>query len=339
MEASTPVSVDLTAVEPVLDVCDLTVDLHSDGATSAVVDRLNFSLSAGQTLGVVGESGCGKSMLALSIMGLLPQPPAKIRDGQILLRGSDLLVRSEGEMQAIRGSRIAMIFQEPMTSLNPVYTVGYQIIEALLAHKRLTQAEARAKAIELLKRVGIPNAERRIDEFPHRLSGGMRQRVMIAMALACDPEILIADEPTTALDVTIQAQILDLMRNLKREMGAALLLISHDLGVIAEMADEVIVMYAGRIVEQASVHSLFASPRHPYTQGLLASIPKLDGFQDKLEAISGTVPAPFDRPMGCAFHPRCPHADDMCREKKPELERHADDHAVACWHAKRIKSS
>jgi peptide/nickel transport system ATP-binding protein len=322
-----------------LDVRGLTVELQSQGLSSVVVDRVDLALRKGQTVGVVGESGCGKSMLALAIMGLLPRPPASIREGQVLLEGGDLLTRSEAEMQQVRGSRIAMIFQEPMTSLNPVYTVGDQIIEALLAHRKLTSAAARARAIELLNRVGIQNAERRVDDYPHRLSGGMRQRVMIAMAMACDPEVLIADEPTTALDVTIQAQILDLMRDLKSEMGAGLLLISHDLGVIAEMADDVVVMYAGRIVEQAPVRSLFASPSHPYTQGLLASIPRLDQVQDKLDPISGSVPAPFDRPAGCAFHPRCPYADDACRAEAPSLRVIAERHAAACWHAERIKSS
>jgi oligopeptide/dipeptide ABC transporter ATP-binding protein len=272
-------------------------------------------------------------------MGLLPQPPASVREGQVLLDGGDLLMRSEAEMQLVRGSRIGMIFQEPMTSLNPVYTIGDQIIESLLAHRKLTRTVARAKAIELLNRVGIQNADRRVDDYPHRMSGGMRQRVMIAMAMACDPEVLIADEPTTALDVTIQAQILDLMRNLKSEMGAGLLLISHDLGVIAEMADDVIVMYAGRIVEQAPVRSLFASPSHPYTQGLLSSIPRLDQVQEKLDAISGSVPAPFDRPAGCSFHPRCRYADDVCRAETPSLRLIVDRHATACWHAERIRSS
>ncbi|RST85720.1 ABC transporter ATP-binding protein [Aquibium carbonis] len=317
---------------PVLDVRDFSVDLTAGKTISPIVDKVSFEVHEGRTLGIVGESGCGKSMLSLGIMKLVPSPPARIAGGQVLLDGTDLVPYSNGQMQEIRGNRISMIFQEPMTSLNPVYTVGYQIIEALRAHSSMTSAQARSRAIDLLRQVGISNPEKRVDEYPHRLSGGMRQRIVIAIALACNPRVLIADEPTTALDVTIQAQILDLMRSLKSESGTAIILISHDLGVIAEMADDVVVMYAGRIIEQAPVHSLFAAPSHPYTQGLLASIPTVDGDQERLQPIPGTVPPPHDRPDGCAFNPRCRFSDAKCRTERPPLEEKISGHKVACWH-------
>ncbi|MBP0439961.1 ABC transporter ATP-binding protein [Tianweitania sediminis] len=317
---------------PVLDIRDFSVELRSGKTISPIVDKVNFEVHEGRTLGIVGESGCGKSMLSLGIMKLVPSPPACIAGGKVLLDGTDLVPCSEREMQEVRGNRISMIFQEPMTSLNPVYTVGFQIIEALRAHSSLTSAQARSRAIDLLREVGISNPEKRVEEYPHRLSGGMRQRVMIAIALACNPRVLIADEPTTALDVTIQAQILDLMRSLKSDSGTAIILISHDLGVIAEMADDVVVMYAGRIIEQAPVHSLFAAPSHPYTQGLLGSMPTVDGDQERLQPIPGTVPPPHDRPHGCAFHPRCKLSDETCRTQRPPLEEKISGHKVACWH-------
>ena len=306
-----------------------------DGVTRAV-DGVSFDVFPGETLGIVGESGCGKSVTSLSIMGLVPNPPGRIAGGRILFEGEDLLTRSPAELREIRGNRIAMIFQEPMTSLNPVYTVGDQIAEGLIRHRGVSRAAARERTIDLLRRVRIPSAERRVDDYPHQMSGGMRQRVMIAMALACEPRLLIADEPTTALDVTIQAQILELMKTLRDETGTAILLITHDLGVIAELADDVAVMYAGRIVEQAPVRELFADPQHPYTLGLLGSLPRLDAVQDRLTAITGSVPDPRHMPVGCRFSPRCPLADARCRAEQPPLASvhgAAPVHQVACWKA------
>jgi peptide/nickel transport system ATP-binding protein/oligopeptide transport system ATP-binding protein len=271
----------------------------------AAVDGVSLSVAKGATLGIVGESGCGKSMLSLSVMRLVPQP-GRTAAGRVMFDGRDLLGLSAGEMRAVRGRRIAMIFQEPMTSLNPVFTVGDQITEAMRAHDRSASSAAlKARAIESLGRVRIPAPERRFDEYPHQMSGGMRQRVMIAMALACEPDLLIADEPTTALDVTVQAQILDLLRDLQQQTGMAIILITHDLGVVAEMADEVAVMYAGRVVERTSGTAIFDDPQHPYTLGLLGSIPKLEETHERLLAIEGAVPAPFALPSGCRFHPRC----------------------------------
>jgi peptide/nickel transport system ATP-binding protein/oligopeptide transport system ATP-binding protein len=281
----------------------------------------------------VGESGCGKSILSLSIMRLVP-PPGRIAAGRINFDGRDLASLSPAEMRDIRGNRIAMIFQEPMTSLNPVFTVGDQIMEAMRAHDRAaSNAALRARAIDALTRVRIPAPERRFDEYPHQMSGGMRQRVMIAMALACKPDLLIADEPTTALDVTVQAQILDLLRELQQETGMAIILITHDLGIVAEMADEVAVMYAGRVVERAPGASIFDDPQHPYTLGLLGSIPKIDETRDRLLAIEGTVPPPFALPEGCRFHPRCVFADAACAMTDPPLRNVNDLHRVACIHA------
>jgi oligopeptide/dipeptide ABC transporter ATP-binding protein len=268
---------------------------------------------------------------SLSIMGLVPRPPGEIVGGEILFEGRDLLKLSPKQMRQVRGNAIAMVFQEPMTSLNPVFTVGDQIVEAIVAHEAIGPAEARARAIEMLRRVRIPSPERRIDDYPHQMSGGMRQRVMIAMALACAPKLLIADEPTTALDVTIQAQILDLMRRLRDETGAAILLITHSLGVVAELADEVAVMYAGRVVERAPVATLFDDPQHPYTLGLLGSIPRMALEQERLTTIEGAVPNPSALPTGCRFHPRCPFADDHCRAEAPPLVALAPDHLAACW--------
>jgi peptide/nickel transport system ATP-binding protein len=290
-------------------------------------------VEAGRTLGIVGESGCGKSVSALSIMGLVPQPPGRIAGGEILFEGRDLLKCTPEELRELRGDRISMIFQEPMSSLNPAFTVGDQIAEVLLNHgKTHTKKMAKAHAIEMLRRVRIPEPERRFDDYPHRLSGGMRQRAMIAMALACEPKLLIADEPTTALDVTIQAQILDLMRTLREETGTAIILITHDLGVIAELADDVAVMYAGRIVEHASVERLFAEPQHPYTIGLLGSIPRLHLEQERLAAIQGQVPGQQSLIAGCRFGPRCPFALERCRAEDQELKQIQDSQA-ACWRA------
>jgi peptide/nickel transport system ATP-binding protein len=303
------------------------------GAEFAAVDDVSFSVESGRTLGIVGESGCGKSVTSLSIMGLLPKGQGRIAAGSIRFEGRDLATLTPAAMRALRGNRMAMIFQEPMTSLNPAFTIGDQLIEGIRCHRNISQAEARVHAIEMLRRVRIPSPERRIDEYPHKLSGGMRQRVMIAMALSCEPKLLIADEPTTALDVTIQAQVLDLMRTLRQEMGTAIILITHDLGVIAELADEVVVMYSGRIVERASVARLFAYPQHPYTIGLLGSIPKLHLVQDRLNAIEGQVPTPMSAVPGCRFAPRCPFAVDRCRQSAPPLMDLGHGHEAACWRA------
>ncbi len=316
-----------------LEVRDLRTSFATDHGEFRAVDGVSFSLAPGRTLGIVGESGCGKSVTSLSIMGLIPQPPGRIVGGEILFDGVDLLKLSPDEMRELRGNKLAMIFQEPMTSLNPVFTIGDQIVEGILRHRQVSRDEAKARAIDMLRRVRIPSPEARFDDYPHRLSGGMRQRAMIAMALACDPRLLIADEPTTALDVTIQAQILDLMRKLRDETGTAIILITHDLGVIAELAHDVAVMYAGRIVEQAPVEELFARPQHPYTVGLLGSIPKLHQEQDRLAAIEGQVPNPMAPVQGCKFHPRCPFAIDRCRREEPPLAEVGGQHAAACWRA------
>jgi peptide/nickel transport system ATP-binding protein len=299
----------------------------------AAVDGVDLSVAKGRTLGIVGESGCGKSILSLSVMRLVP-PPGRIAAGRISFDGRDLLELSPAEMRGVRGNRIAMIFQEPMTSLNPVFTVGDQITEAMRAHDRAASSAAlRARAIAALARVRIPAPERRFDEYPHQMSGGMRQRVMIAMALACAPDLLIADEPTTALDVTVQAQILDLLRELQQETGMAIILITHDLGIVAEMADEVAVMYSGRVVERAPGAAIFDDPQHPYTLGLLGSIPKIEEQRDRLLAIEGAVPPPFDLPSGCRFHPRCVFADAVCSTQDPPLREINEMHRVACLHA------
>ena len=304
------------------------------------VDGVDFQVATGETLAIVGESGCGKSMTALSLMRLIPNPPGRIVSGEIRLAGRDLLKISEEEMRGVRGNEISMIFQEPMTSLNPVMTIGKQIAEALILHRNLDRKAALKRAVEMLDLVRIPEPGQRAREYPHQLSGGMRQRAMIAMALACNPKVLIADEPTTALDVTIQAQILELIVELQREFGAAVLLITHDLGVVAETARRVIVMYAGRKVEEAEVGELFARPMHPYTVGLMASIPRLDLMRgevdrttDRLQEIPGIVPPLFDLPAGCAFAPRCTRADDHCRRERPAYEQKRTGHWVACWHS------
>ena len=296
------------------------------------VDGVDFTLERGRTLGIVGESGCGKSVTALSIMGLVPQPPGSIA-GEVLLEGEDLLTASPARLRDLRGDQMAMIFQEPMTSLNPAFTVGDQVAEALLRHKKISKGEARNQAVEMLRKVRISSPERRADDYPHQLSGGMRQRVMIAMALACNPKLLIADEPTTALDVTIQAQILELMRSLRAELDTAIILITHDLGVVAELADEVMVMYAGKVIERCAAPRLFAEPQHPYTVGLLGSIPRLHLEQSRLAAIEGFVPDAAAFPEGCRFHPRCPFAIDKCRREIPPLAEVSENHLAACWRA------
>jgi peptide/nickel transport system ATP-binding protein len=319
------------AAEALLEISGLTVGFATERGPQRVVEEVSFSVSAGDMVGLVGESGCGKSVTAMAIMRLLPVPPARMEAGEIRFEGRDLLKLDEGAMCDLRGNRIGMIFQEPMTSLNPTFTIGFQIDEVLRAHRSLSAASARAETIELLTRVGFGAAARRVDQYPHQLSGGLRQRVMIAMALACGPQLLIADEPTTALDVTIQAQILELLRRLQRELGMAILLITHDLGVIAEFAREVVVMYAGRIVEKAAVGPLFAHPRHPYTAGLLASIPRIADGRTRLPSIPGMVPQPTERGDYCSFAARCPRALDICRAERPPLAPLADGHLAACW--------
>ena len=323
---------------PLLAVSDLRVVFEGErGRNTAAVSGVSFTLMPGRTLGIVGESGCGKSVSALSIMRLLPRAGVRI-SGVVLFEGQDLAALSERQMRDLRGNRLAMIFQEPMTSLNPSFTVGDQIGEVLVRHRGLSAAAARAASIELLDRVRIPSPHDRVDEYPHKLSGGMRQRVMIAMALACAPALLIADEPTTALDVTIQAQILDLMRDLQETFGTAIVLITHDMGVVAENADRVVVMYAGRKVEEAPASVLFDSPGHPYTVGLLGSIPHLDQVarsgarRTRLNEIKGMVPSLFNLPQGCSFAPRCGRATDKCRQDVPPLEEHRPSHFIACWH-------
>jgi peptide/nickel transport system ATP-binding protein len=320
-------------VSALLEVRNLTTSFATDAGAFNAVDRVSFVLEPGRTLGLVGESGCGKSVTALSIMRLIASPPGRIASGEILFEGADLLRVSAAEMREVRGNRISMIFQEPMTSLNPAFTIGDQIVEGIVRHRKIGRDAAKRLAIEMLERVRMPSPERRFDDFPHKLSGGMRQRAMIAMALACKPRLLIADEPTTALDVTIQAQILELMRLLREETGTAIILITHDLGVIAELAHDVAVMYSGRIVEKARVEDLFREPHHPYTIGLLGSIPKLHLEQRRLPAIEGQVPNPLAAPPGCRFAPRCPFATDKCRAEEPPLAEVAAGHEAACWHA------
>jgi peptide/nickel transport system ATP-binding protein len=306
---------------------------RTGGGVFPAVDGVSFAVRAGKTLAIVGESGSGKSVTALSIMRLVPSPPGRIVAGVVRFEGDDLMTKSRTEIEDIRGARLSMIFQEPMTSLNPVHRIGHQIAESLRRHTAITAAAARERAIEMLRLVRIPSPEIRVDEFPHQLSGGMRQRVMIAMALACEPKLLIADEPTTALDVTIQAQILDLMRSLQRRLGTAIILITHNLGVVAEAADDVAVMYAGRIVERGPVASIFADAQHPYTLGLLASLPRLDEDVARLQTIPGTVPHPAQWPAGCRFSPRCALAAERCRHEAPPLAAIAPGHDVACWRA------
>ncbi|HZG82735.1 MAG TPA: ABC transporter ATP-binding protein [Brevibacillus sp.] len=312
----------------ILEVEQLRTRFRTDNGVVSVVDGVDFSIRAGETLGVVGESGCGKSVTSLSIMRLLP--PNGSSGGSIRFNGKNVLELSEKEMQTVRGNEIAMIFQEPMTSLNPLHTVGKQIEEAVILHTKVSRAQAKERAIAMLKAVGMPRAEEIYGEFPHQLSGGMRQRVMIAMAMSCDPKLIIADEPTTALDVTIQAQILDLMRNLKEKTGTSIMLITHDLGVVAEMCDRVIVMYAGQVVEETDVETLFEDPKHPYTIGLMNSIPDLENEREYLETIPGSVPLAHQMPTGCRFAPRCSKAIPICEEKAPDLLQ-LEGHKCRCW--------
>ncbi len=318
-------------MENLLEVENLKTYFYTEDGVVPAVDGVDFSLKPGEVLGIVGESGCGKSVTSSSILRLIPKPPGKIVDGTIMFEGRDILKVSEAEMRNIRGNDIAMIFQEPMTSLNPVFTIGYQIMEAIMLHQNIDKDEAREKCIDMLKLVGIPRAEHAVDEYPHQFSGGMRQRAMIAMALSCNPKLLIADEPTTALDVTIQAQIIELMHELRKKLNTAIMLITHDLGVVAEMSDNVIVMYAGRVVEEASVEDLFGKPLHPYTVGLMNSKPSLSQDSDRLYVIPGAVPNPLNMPPGCAFHPRCSHCMDICREKMPDLLDAGNGRRIRCW--------
>ncbi|MDB5923030.1 MAG: transporter ATP-binding protein [Betaproteobacteria bacterium] len=328
---------------PLLEVEGLKTYFFTRDGVVRAVDGVSFTVDPGETLAIVGESGCGKSVTSLSILRLIASPPGRIVSGKLVFAGRDLLASSETEMRAIRGNEISMIFQEPMTSLNPVLTIGRQIAETVKVHRGLSSRGATQRAVEMLKLVNMPEPERRVTQYPHQLSGGMRQRVMIAMALACGPRLLIADEPTTALDVTIQAQILDLMRALKDKTGASIVLITHDLGVVAEMAQRVVVMYAGRKVEEAPVEALFERPRHPYTLGLMNSIPRLDAThisrRTRLTEIPGTVPSLREAPVGCVFAPRCAFATDRCRAEYPPLELKAPGHVAACWHSDRVASS
>lgn len=317
--------------EIILEIKDLCVEFQSAEGTVRAVNCLDYTLHKGEKLGIVGESGSGKSVSSLGIMQLIPNPPGKITQGSILYKGRDLVTVGEKEMQKIRGNEISMIFQEPMTSLNPIIQCGKQIAETLRLHRGMNKKEAMEEAVKMMKAVGIANAEVRAHEYPHQMSGGMRQRVMIAMALACRPQILIADEPTTALDVTIQAQILDLIRKLNDEMGASVLFITHDLGVVNELCDTVIVMYAGRIVERASTADLFAKPLHPYSMGLLNAIPKITKERAPLETIEGMVPNPTERLEGCSFWPRCPHATERCKTAEPPVCQTGEDRMVRCW--------
>ncbi|MGN7175992.1 ABC transporter ATP-binding protein [Cytobacillus sp. SAFR-174] len=316
--------------ETILEVKNLKTHFFSGKKVIKAVDGVDFDVKRGETLGIVGESGSGKSITSLSIMRLIAEPPGKIVDGEINFKGKNLLSETEEGMRQMRGNKISMIFQEPMTSLNPVYSVGEQIAEAFRIHQKLPKKEAWQKAVEMLRLVGIPSPEKRAKQEPHELSGGMRQRVMIAMALACKPELLIADEPTTALDVTIQAQILDLLKNLQEQLGTAVIMITHDMGVVSETCDRVAVMYCGKIVEHTDVDSLFENPKHPYTQGLLRSIPAVDRDVEELEAIPGTVPSPDNLPPGCSFAPRCPFATDLCLTEEPLLIEDSGD-KVRCW--------
>ncbi|QAA77278.1 MAG: Oligopeptide transport ATP-binding protein OppD [Candidatus Bipolaricaulis sibiricus] len=322
---------------PLVELRDLHTYFYTEDGVVKAVDGVSFAIEPERTLGVVGESGCGKSVTALSIMGLVPMPPGKITAGEILFHRNGRPIRLTSlnpkgrEYRSIRGKEIAMIFQEPMTSLNPVFTIGYQIMEAIRLHQKASKKEARTRAIEVLRQVGIPLPEQRVDEYPHQLSGGMRQRAMIAMALSCNPSLLIADEPTTALDVTIQAQVLDLMRDIQQKFRTSIMFITHNLGVVAEMCQDVVVMYLGKVVEQAPVGPLFHTPKHPYTQGLLHSIPSLATKKQRLEPITGVVPDPLDAPPGCPFNPRCPHVMEVCTKEMPPLISVGPEHKAACW--------
>jgi len=315
-----------------LEVKNLKTYFYTEEGTARAVDGMDFIIRKGETLGMIGESGCGKSVSALSIMQLVASPPGRIIEGEIWFEGENLLKKSPSEVKKIRGNDISMIFQEPMTSLNPVFTIGNQIIEPIMLHQKLDKEKARKKAIEMLDLVGISSPEKQIDNYPHQLSGGMRQRVMIAMALSCEPKLLIADEPTTALDVTIQAQILELLKKIREEIGMAVMMITHDLAVIAEVSDDVLVAYAGKALEYADVKTIFREPKHPYTQALYDSIPRLtDTKKRRLEVIPGIVPNPLEFPSGCRFHPRCKFVKSFCRKEEPELEEVGDTHKARCF--------
>lgn len=316
---------------PVLDVKELRTSFISSDGEIPAVDNISFAVHKGEILGIVGESGCGKSVTSLSIMKLVPQPPGKIVGGEILLNGEDIVPASEKRMRQIRGNDIAMIFQEPMTSLNPLFTIGNQLVEGIILHKKVNKKEAFKIGVDMLKLVGLPRAEQIMKEFPHQLSGGMRQRVMIAMALSCDPKLLIADEPTTALDVTIQAQILTLMKDLNKKLDTAIIMITHDLGVVAEVCQRVIVMYAGKVVEEANVQEIFKNPKHPYTVGLLQSVPDVREKKDRLYSIPGNVPKPGTVLKGCRFAARCEKAHDRCFVEDPDLYKQDDGHYVRCF--------
>ena len=316
--------------EKILEVENLQIDFKNDDGVFRAVNGVSFRVYKGETVCLVGESGCGKSVTSMACMRLLDTPPAII-DGKITFEGKEILKLSNKEMRTIRGNEMAMVFQEPMTSLNPVYTCGKQIAEAIMMHQKVDKKTAREKTIEILRMVGIPSPEKRVDEYPHQLSGGMRQRVMIAMALSCHPKLLIADEPTTALDVTIQAQILELIKDLRKQMGMSMILITHDLGVVAEMAERVIIMYAGEVVEETDVAKMFKNPLHPYTQGLLASLPRLDEDKEELTVIEGVVPSPQEMPAGCRFGPRCRYCTQKCVDQAPPLSRCKDGHYIRCW--------
>jgi peptide/nickel transport system ATP-binding protein len=317
--------------KPVLEVKQLHTSFFTDDGIIPAVDDVSFHINQGEILGVVGESGCGKSVTSLSIMGLIPKPPGKIVSGEILLNGEDLTKASEKRMREVRGNDVAMIFQEPMTSLNPVYTIGNQLVEAIRLHQKLDKRKSKERAIDIMKLVGLPRAEELINEYPHQLSGGMRQRVMIAMAMVCEPKLLIADEPTTALDVTIQAQILRLMKQLNTDYQTAIMLITHDLGVVAEVCQRVVVMYGGKVVEEGDVYSIFKNPKHPYTNGLIKSVPDVKKKVDHLYSIPGNVPKPGSIKQGCAFAARCENALDRCFTEIPELLFSEDDHHVRCF--------
>ena len=321
---------------PLLDIANLQTHFFVRGQVAKAVDNVSLTIESGKTLGLVGESGCGKSVTAHSIIQLIPDPPGKIVGGQIIFSGNDLLAYSEKQMRKIRGNQISMIFQEPMTSLNPVFSVGEQVAEVIRLHKKLSAKETRARVIDMFQRVGIPAADQRLDEYPHQMSGGMRQRVMIAMALACNPKMMIADEPTTALDVTIQAQILDLMNKLKADTGASILFITHDLGVIAKFCDYVLVMYAGKIVERADVKTLFKGNRHPYTRGLINSLPHLGKKQQRLASIKGQPPDLLNLPKGCPFEPRCDYSVERCSCDYPPIEPVDKEHFISCWRWREI---
>lgn len=315
--------------ETVLEVKNLQTYFYSSEGVAKAVDGVSFTLQKGETLGIVGESGCGKSMTSLSLLRLVPSPPGKIINGEILLNNTDILKLSDEELRKIRGNKISMIFQEPMTSLNPVLSVGEQIAESIRLHQGLSRKEAWQKAVDMIRLVGIPAPEKRAKQEPYQLSGGMRQRIMIAMALACTPDVLIADEPTTALDVTIQAQIIDIIQNLQKQLGMSIIFITHDLGVVAEICDKIAVMYAGQVVEEGTTESLFEKPLHPYTNGLIQ--PKLYEDQEELSTIHGTVPSPYNYPIGCRYAERCPFATDLCREQQPELLTVEQGKKVRCW--------